>query len=162
MSVVAKRLDGSRCHLARRQGRPQSRPHCVRWGPRSPKRGTAPQFSTHICCGRTAGWIKMPLGTEIGLSSGDIVLDGDPAPLKRGTAPCPTFRPMSIVAKRSPMSATAEHLFGVVTGNIFSSVNKMTLTSLGECLRNCFEWLSFAWKFASLSPGSLCFLSTTI
>jgi len=26
-------------------------------------------------CGQMAGWIKLPLGTEIGLSAGDIVLD---------------------------------------------------------------------------------------
>jgi len=31
--------------------------------------------------GQTAGWIKMPLGTEVGLDPGDIVLDGDPVPL---------------------------------------------------------------------------------
>jgi len=49
----------------------------------------------------------MPLGTEVGLDPGDIVLDGDPAlRTKRGTA-AQTFRPMSIVAKRSPISATA-------------------------------------------------------
>jgi len=29
----------------------------------------------------------MPHGTEVGLGPGDIVLDGDPVPLKRGTAP---------------------------------------------------------------------------
>ena len=29
----------------------------------------------------------MPLGTEVGLGPGDIVLDEDPAPLKRDTAP---------------------------------------------------------------------------
>ena len=29
----------------------------------------------------------MPLGTEVGLGPGDIVLDGDPAPTKRGTNP---------------------------------------------------------------------------
>jgi len=28
--------------------------------------------------------VKMPLGTEVGLSRGDIVLDGDPAPSKKG------------------------------------------------------------------------------
>jgi len=28
----------------------------------------------------TAGCIKMPLGTEVGLSLGDIVLDGNQAP----------------------------------------------------------------------------------
>jgi len=44
-------------------GRPPPSPHCVRWGPSSPKRGTtAPQFSVHVCCGQTAGWIKMSLG----------------------------------------------------------------------------------------------------
>jgi len=35
-----------------------------------------------------AGWIKMPLGTEVGLDLSDIVLDGDPAPpRKRGNTP---------------------------------------------------------------------------
>ena len=34
----------------------------------------------NVYCGQTAGWIKMPLGTEVGLGPGDIVLDGDPAP----------------------------------------------------------------------------------
>jgi len=52
----------------------------------------------------------MPLGTEVSLGQGDIVLDGDTAlpPPERGTAAFPTFRPMSIVAKRSPISATDE------------------------------------------------------
>jgi len=31
-----------------------------------------------------AGWIKMPLGTEVGLGPGHSVLDGDPAPPKMG------------------------------------------------------------------------------
>jgi len=53
----------------------------------------------------------MPLGTDVGLGPGDSVLDGDPAPTERGTAAA-TFRPMSVVAKRSPISATAELLFG--------------------------------------------------
>jgi len=44
----------------------------------------------------------MQLGTEVGLSPSDIVLDGDPAPpTQRGTAALPNFfRPMSIVAKQ--------------------------------------------------------------
>jgi len=36
---------------------------------------------TLVYCGQTAGWIKMPLGTEVGLSTGYIVSDGEPAPL---------------------------------------------------------------------------------
>jgi len=52
----------------------------------------------------------MPLGTEIGLGRGHIVLDGNPAPpIERGTAVL-TFRPMTIVAKRPPIPATAELL----------------------------------------------------
>ena len=35
---------------------------------------------TFVCCGQTVRWIKMPLGMEVGLGPGDIVLDGDPAP----------------------------------------------------------------------------------
>ena len=50
----------------------------------------------------------MPLGTEVDLGPGDIVRWGPSSPLK-GTQP-PTFRPMSIVAKRSPISATAQLL----------------------------------------------------
>jgi len=36
----------------------------------------------------------MPLGTEVGLGSGDIVLDGDPIPLNRDTEP-PLFKTLS-------------------------------------------------------------------
>jgi len=38
----------------------------------------------------------MPLGTEVGLGPGDLVLDGDPAAPKKGHSTY-TFRPMSIV-----------------------------------------------------------------
>ena len=42
--------------------------------------------------GQTAGCIKMPLGTEVGLSPGNFVVDGDPAPLpKKGRSPSPQF-----------------------------------------------------------------------
>jgi len=91
-------------------GRPRSRPHCVRWR-RSPPKGQTPQFSAHVCCGQTAGWIQMPLATEVDFGPGHIVLDGDPASTPKGAQqPHPSFRPMSIVAKQSPISATAEHL----------------------------------------------------
>ena len=68
----------------------------------------SPQFSADAYCGQTAECISIPLGTEVDLGPGDIVLDGDPAPPK-GAQPR-NFRPMSIVAQRSPMSATAELL----------------------------------------------------
>jgi len=55
----------------------------------------------------------MPLGTEADLGPGDTALDEEPAPPGRGTA-SPSFRLMSIVAKRSPISATAEHLLSLM------------------------------------------------
>jgi len=53
----------------------------------------------------------MPLGTEVDLGPGHIVLDGAHVPPRKGHSSPPSFRPMSIVAKRSPISATAELLF---------------------------------------------------
>jgi len=48
-----------------------------------------------------AGWIKMPLGVEVGLGPGDLVLDGDPAaPIRKGDGAHPKNRLMFIVAKR--------------------------------------------------------------
>jgi len=46
-----------------------------------------PHFSAHDCYGQTAGWIRIPLGMEVCLGSGDIVLYGDPyLPTERDTA----------------------------------------------------------------------------
>jgi len=64
-----------------------------------PQKGAQPppQFSAHVYCGQTAGWIKneqflkgtsahyrpfsakMPLGMEVGFGSWHIVLDGEPS-----------------------------------------------------------------------------------
>jgi len=73
------------CHA----GRPRPWPHCVRWGSRFPSpKGHSLQFSARICCGQMAGWIKMPLGMEVG--PGDFVLDGNSAPLpEKGAGPPP-------------------------------------------------------------------------
>ena len=51
--------------------------------------GHIPQFSAHVYCGQTAGWIKMSLGAEVGLGPGDIVLDGAqlPPPQKKEVHP---------------------------------------------------------------------------
>jgi len=140
MSVVAKRLDGSKWHLSWRSAspqatvldgdpapcpkrgsspspifgkfllcpngwmhhdatwygcRPQPRGLCVRWGPISlPKKGAEPprQFSAHVYCGQTAGWIKMALGMEVGLDPGHIMLDGKPAPFPRKGDRAPNIR----------------------------------------------------------------------
>jgi len=84
-------------------GKPRPRRHCAKCRPSFPHRWhSSPHFLAHVDCGQTAGWIRIPLGTELGLSTGDIALDGDPAPAHRkgySSPPPPTFWPMSIVAR---------------------------------------------------------------
>ena len=47
-----------------------------------PQKGHSPQFSAHVCCGQTAGWMKMPIGM------GHIVLNGAQlSPGKRHSSP---------------------------------------------------------------------------
>ena len=84
-------------------GRPRPRQHCVRWGP-------SPQLSANVYCGRTAGWIKMPLGMEVDLGLGHIVLDGDPVTPRKGHSSPPLYGPC-LLWPLSPISATAELLF---------------------------------------------------
>ena len=47
---------------------------------------------------QTVGWIRMKLGTQVGIGPGHFVLDGDPAPLPQRSR-APNFRPISVVAK---------------------------------------------------------------
>jgi len=90
-------------------GRPRPWPHCVRWGPTVSPKGAQPQFSAHVCCTQTARWIKMPLGTEVDLGPAYInCVRWGPDPARKGTQQPPCFGPLSIVTKRSPISATAE------------------------------------------------------
>jgi len=64
--------------------KPRSRRRCVRWGCSSiPLKGTHPPVSARVCCGQTAGWMKTPLGTEVDLGQGHIVLDGDAHPPRK-------------------------------------------------------------------------------
>jgi len=65
---------------------------------------------TLVYCGQTVGWIKMPLGSEVELGPGHIVLDGDPTPPHTKGNSSLQFSAMSIVVKWSPISATAELL----------------------------------------------------
>ena len=96
MSVVAKRLDGLRCYRLLGMDVDLGPGDFVFDGEPDPatpeKRDTHPtEFLAHIYCGQTAGWIKKPLGTEVGLNLGprDVVLDGlgRSSPPKRGTGP---------------------------------------------------------------------------
>jgi len=80
--------------------RPRPRRLCVRWrrSYSQEKRHTHPtQFLAHAYCGQMAGWMKTPLGMEVDLDTGHIVLDVVPAVRELGHS-SPLFSPMSNVA----------------------------------------------------------------
>ena len=69
-------------------GRPRPTQHCVlglrnvvfdgdRATPKTEGIPTTTRFVVHVYCGQTAGWIKMPLGTAVGLGLRNIVFDVD-------------------------------------------------------------------------------------
>jgi len=88
----------------------------------------------------------MPLGMEVGLGPGDTVLDGDPSPpAEGGTAAPPTFRPMSVVAKQSPISATAElrlcvFFAGHTVNEIDENCQQMSRRWIVRTGRNVSDW----------------------
>ena len=50
--------------------------HVALAGDPAPPKGAHTQFSAYVCCGQTAGSLKMPLDAEVGLGPDDNVLDG--------------------------------------------------------------------------------------
>jgi len=69
-------LDGDPAPLLKGRWRPGAESH---------------QFSAHGYCDRTAEWIKLALGMEVGLGPVHIVLDGDIAPLPETGVEPPKF-----------------------------------------------------------------------
>jgi len=61
--------------------------HCVRWAPSPPRLHSSPHFWAHVYCGQTAEWINMPLGIEVGLSSGHTRWGTQLRPRKRHSSP---------------------------------------------------------------------------
>jgi len=77
--------------------------------PRKKGTSTRTQFLALYYCGQMVGWMKTPLGTEVDLGPGHIVLDGVPAPAN-GAQQTPLFG-LCLLWPRSPISATDELLF---------------------------------------------------
>jgi len=94
------------------------------------KNGAPPIFGPCLLCPN--GWMDQD-ATGVRLQGpGHIVLDGDPTlPRKNGHSSSPTVRPMSIMAKRSPISVRQQLLSSCTT--IGWSVHYMEQFS-GLCL----------------------------
>jgi len=89
--------------------------------------------------------MKTPLGTEVDLGPGHIVLDGDPAPLRKVHSSAHLFGPC-LLWPPSPMSAAAELLYkftiivAVIYGvsNFFTNVqNVLSIHVSCMCYSSC-------------------------
>jgi len=121
----------------------------------SPKRGQS----------QTAGCIKMPLGMEVGLSPGDFVLDGDPAPFPKGAQPHPIFGPC-LMWPNGCMEQDATWYEGRPRRNIVFDVDPTTprkkahppLPNFGQCLLWPNGWMDedAAWYGSRPQPRPHC------
>ena len=78
--------------------------------PRTEGTPTPTQFLAHVYCGQT---MKTPVGTEVDLGQGHIVLDGVHSSARKGQSIPHLFIPCQLWPW-SPISATAELLFTFV------------------------------------------------
>ena len=114
MSVVAKCLDRSRCHLVRRQASALATLCQMVTQPFSPKGARpSPTFRRMPVVAKQLDGSRCYLVGRQTSAQATLCLMGTYPPKKKGTQPPPLFSAhvyMSIVAKRSPISATSEHL----------------------------------------------------
>ena len=77
-----------------------------------------------VYCGQSViGWIRTSLGMEVGLGPGHIVLDGDPAPPRKGTQQppkAPTFRP-TVLWHGRPSQQVLSSCFTMSVASVFCS-----------------------------------------
>jgi len=119
--------------------RPWRRRRCY-MGTQIPVKGAQPPIVTHVYCGQAAGWIKMPLGTKVGLHPGDIVLDGDPAFLK-GAQP-PIFGPCLLWPDGRPSQLLLSTCFYPINRNeLLRSFHRCKISKC-QCL-----WMEFVSQY---------------
>jgi len=132
--IVAKQLDGSTCHLARR---PWPRQDYVRWGHSclTKKGGQSPPIFGP-CLLWTNGWIDQDATWYWGRlwPWRHCVRRGPSSPIR---CTVPNFSCLSVVAKRSPISATDGHLSTYLTEELRNSkilhcVNERSVYSTGK------------------------------
>jgi len=78
---------------------------------------------TLVYFGQTVGWIMTPLGTEVSLGSAQVTFCYMRTQLhaRKGAQQPPNCRAISIVSKRSPISATATLLLLVLLNPVYTT-----------------------------------------
>jgi len=91
-------------------GKPRPRRRCQMGSQLPPKSGTAPQFSVHVYCDQTAGWMKTPWYGSGLRPRWHCVRRGPSSCAKWVEQSAPIFGPC-LLWPPSPISATAKLLF---------------------------------------------------
>ena len=114
-------------------------------------------------CGQTVGWIKMQLGTEVGLGPGHIVLDGDPAPLPKEHSSLPPHFSAHFTLARSPISASAEHLLSMfmffITSALLAKCDCNEIEERRRIVDRCESLSITRWRLAASESKALLFVS---
>jgi len=131
------------------------------WEPAPPKKGhSSPQSSAHVCCGQTAGWIKMVGRGGRDQDGGrpqpmpDCVRWGPSSSTEMDTA-APTFRSISVVTKRLPILVTAELLYCVTLLNHYLHHTVVSFWCQWKFISSC--RMSSAVKLMSLFVACRCY-----
>ena len=113
-------------------------------------------------CSETVGWIKIPLGTEVGLGPGRIMIDEDPTSPRIGAQQPPTFRPTMLCHGRRSQQLLSSGLIAVrIKGQRFNRA------VFRRALRNDLLFLpkfqhSIYWSVAIWFRANLCLICRSI
>jgi len=138
---------------------------CLLW----PKGRPSEQLLSSCYCCQTAGCIKMPLGMEVGLSSGDFVFDGDPpAPRTEGTPATSQFLAHVYCVQtagrvKTPLGTEVDLGSGhIVLDGVPALRQRGTAALSAACVRFMFG-RSFVKRFAyAIRPLSVCYVCLTV
>jgi len=121
---------------------------------------------TSVSCDKTVEWMKMPLGTEVGLIPGHIVLDGNPATPRKGAQQPPprilahvyTCSQYHRVTEHSNRHKCGLHCYKKRSVCILASDSRCSCTARcdtekGPCVMKCIRRLTFLTR-PDFSPVS--------
>jgi len=114
--------------------------------PAPPQKAHSPPILVHVCCGQIAGWIKMPLGTEVGLGPGHIMLDGDPALLPQIGAKPPILAHVCCSQTAGSIKMPFGTEVGVCPGDIVRMGTQLPLPKKGGTAARSFRPMSVVAK----------------
>jgi len=95
---------------------------------------------TLVCCGQTVVWIRMPVGVEVGLGPGHIVLDVPAPPPERGTVAIMNFSTDSLEHIGCCTSVIFLQTEIPVTTGRSNLKGKENYSNMAPFVKHCWNW----------------------